>query len=415
MSRVSTAPDVSAPASSAGSRVNRPALAVAMAVGQAIGVLPACFIIGGPRIALIAIGIVVVLTVLTVSFRRSRTMSMSTAQPRPRHFVMTAASAAFHGGVTGYVWLALYLLLAGGAWLLRAIVGWPDVPDVFAAVARPSMYAAVPFFAGSLTLTLREVIEQLYPDRAGVLPVFETAHISQRLIWVFTGIVLGLGAFLLAAAALNYQMSWMLATVLMIVLLSASAPLATLSSTEKRPVVREVIDATRRALEGAGYQVLQAPRTGDASVDPLLADLSLYVRAPGRGSAFAIDIKASSTGRPLDWSAASSLQLKVSALSNIETRDEDGEAVASITPVLVALTPADDTLREFARDHRMMLFELSPSAETTPPEPASTSSTEAFLHGSVLSNAALRNAAQQVPELIRAFVAERAPGGSAAS
>ena len=60
---------------------------------------------------------------------------MSTAKPRPRHYVIAAASAAFHGVVTGYMWLGFYWMLAGLIWLLRAIIGWPDVPDVFAAAA----------------------------------------------------------------------------------------------------------------------------------------------------------------------------------------------------------------------------------------------------------------------------------------
>ena len=110
MSQVSIAPDAPAPASYAGSRVNRPALVAAIAVGQAIGVLPVCFLIAGPRVALAAMAILVVLAAITPFIRRIETVS--TAQPRPQHFVMAAASAAFHGGVTGYMWLGAYLIVA---------------------------------------------------------------------------------------------------------------------------------------------------------------------------------------------------------------------------------------------------------------------------------------------------------------
>ena len=378
-----------------------------MAVGQTIGVLPACFIIDGPGIIPIIVAIILGLTLFVVLIKRTTTMS--TAQPQARHFVIATASAAFHGGVTAYMWLGLYAMFAGIAWLLRAIVGWPDVPDVWAAVARPSLYPALPLFIGSLTLTLRELTEQLYPDRAGMQPVFETGALSRRLIWSFTAIVLAAGVVLLGAAALQYQFSVLVALVMQVIVLSGSAPLATLSATEKRPVVREVIDATRRLLEQAGYEVLEAPRTGDASVDPLLADLSLYVRAPGRGAAFAIDIKASTTGQPLDWSAASSLKLKVSALTAVESRDDARETIASITPVLVALTAADDTLREFADDHRVMLFELAPHASATKESFGKALATEVAQQNAALSNAAVRAAGQNVPEMIRAFIAERAP------
>jgi hypothetical protein len=393
MSQVSIAPDVPAPASSAGRRVNRPALAVAMAVGQAIGLLPVCFLIGGPGIALIAVAIVVPLAVLTAFFRRTNTLS--TAQPRPEHFVIAAASAAFHGGVTGYMWLGLYLLIAVIIWFLRAIFGWPDVTDVAAAALRPSMYAAVPFFIGSLTLTRRELTEQLYPDRAGMETVFETAQLSPLLIRTFTGLVLGCGVLLLAAVVLNYQMHWGMAIAMLIAILAGSVPLATLSSTEKRPLVREVSDATRKALEAAGYEVLPAPRTGDPSVDPLLADLSLYVRAPGRNRAFAIDIKASPTDQPLDWSVASSLTLKVTALTNIESREAGGEMSGTIIPVLVALTPVDSSLYDFAQDHHVMLFDLAAAARAT--ETGKTASSRAIVRG----------AAQQAPQLIREFVEGR--------
>jgi hypothetical protein len=401
MSQVSIAPDVSAPASSAGSRVNRPALAAAMAVGHATGLLPVCFLIGGPRIALIAAAIIVPLAVVTAFLRRINTLS--TAQPRPPHFVIAAASGAFHGGVTGYMWLGLYLLIAIIIWFLRAIFGWPDVTDVAATALRPSMYAAAPFFIGSLALSFRELTAQLYPDRAGVDTVFETAQLSPGVIKTFTALVLGCGAVLLAAALLNYQMHWGVSVAMLIAILSGSVPLATLSSTETRPLVREVIEATRKALETAGYEVLSAPKTGDASVDPLLADLSLYVRTPARDRAFAIDIKASPTDEPLDWSAASSLTLKVSALVNIEARETGAGMSGTIVPVLVALTPVDSTLYDFAQDHHVMLFDLAAAARAT--EAGQTASSRAIVRG----------AAQRAPELIREFIEGRAQAAAAVS
>ena len=322
MSQVSTAPDAPAPASSAGSRVNRPALAAAMAVGQAIGVLPVCFMIGGPPLALRAIGVVAVLVLLVeLIASRKRTPTMSTAMPQPRHYVFAAAGASFHGLVAGYMWLGCYWMIAGLIWLLRAIIGWPDVTDVWAAAMTPSIILAFPLVVAALVQMHRELTEQLWPNRAGVDTVFETAPLSPRLMWMFTAAVLAAGVLLVAAAILQYQMPFRLALVMLAIMMT-SVPLATLSSTETRPVaVRDVIDATRRVLESIGYEVLTAPRTGDPSVDPLLADLSLYVRAPGRRSAFAIDVKASPTDEPIDWSAASSLTLKVSALTSIERRE----------------------------------------------------------------------------------------------
>lgn len=410
MSQVSTAPDAPASASSAGSRVNRPALAAAMTVGLVIGVLPACFIIGGPRLALRAIVVVAALTVVVefiASFRPAP--AMSTANPRPRHYVIAAAAASFHGLVTGYMWLGFYWMIAGLIWLLRAIVGWPAVPDVFAAAATPSIILAFPMAIGAIIQAHRELTEQLCPNRAGVETVFETASLSPAAIWGLTGAVLGMGVLLVAAAVLQYQMSWFLAIVALFAVMMTSVPLATLSSTEARPVLRDVIEATRRALENAGSEVLSAPRTGDPSVDPLLADLSLYVRAPGRRHAFAIDIKASPTGEPLDWSAASSLKLKVSALTGIENRDTDGDKIETITPVLVALTRADDSLREFASDHGVMLFELTLDASKTAATTEVGAAIETARGAVVLSEAAVRNAAQNVPALLKAFIEQNVP------
>jgi hypothetical protein len=231
--------------------------------------------------------------------------------------------------------------------------------------------------------------------------VFETGPLSTRAIAGLSAAVLAMGVLLVTAAVLQYQMSWLLAIVALFAVMMTSVPLATLSTAEVRPAVRDVIEAIKRALEALKYEVLPAPRTGDASVDPLLADLSLYARAPGRRFAFAIDVKASPTGEPIDWSAASSLTLKVSALTSIESRDTDGDTIEAITPVLVILAPADESLREFARDHRVMLFEL-PGA------------------GSEKGGAAALSLTTVVPELIRTLSeqlahARPAPGATRAS
>jgi len=413
MSQVSTAPDAPAPASSAGSRVNRPALAVAMAVGQAIGVLSVSFMIGGPRLALRAIGAVAVLTLIVelIASRRPQP-SMSTAMPQPRHYVFAAAGASFHGLVSAFMWLGFYWMIAAVIWITRAIFGWPDVADVWAAATTPSIVLALPMAVAALVQARRELTEQLCPNRAGVDTVFETGALSTRALWAFTLAVLATGVLLVAAAIVQYQISWLVAIVVMFVIMMTSVPLATLSSTETRPVIRDVIDATKRALENAGCEVLSAPRTGDPSLDPLLADLSLYVRAPGGRHAFAIDIKASPTGELLDWPAASSLKLKVSALASVEGRDssgEKGEKIESITPVLVALTPAGDSLREFAQDHQVMLFELTPNATKTDAAPAVDAAAEATFGATALTPAAVRGFAQSVPALIRAFIEQKVP------
>ena len=234
---------------------------------------------------------------------------------------------------------------------------------MWVAAATPSIVLAMPMVTAAIVQAHGELTEQLCPNRAGVDTVFETGPLSPRVLWALTAGVLGMGVLLLAAAVLQYQISWLVAIVLLFAIMMASVPIATLSSTETRPGLRDVLEATKRALENAGCEVLPAPRTGDPSLDPLLADLSLYVRAPGRRHAFAIDIKASPTGAPLDWTAASSLKLKVSALTSIESRDTDGDRIETITPVLVALTRADDSLRAFARDHQVMLFEQTADAD----------------------------------------------------
>ena len=69
MSRVANTPDVSAPVSSDGSRVNRPALAAALAVGHVIGILPICFLIDGPRLTPLVPLVVIALTLLIAVIR----------------------------------------------------------------------------------------------------------------------------------------------------------------------------------------------------------------------------------------------------------------------------------------------------------------------------------------------------------
>ncbi len=211
------------------------------------------------------------------------------------------------------------------------------MPDVLAAAATPSIIVALLSATAAIVQAHGELTEQLCPNRAGVdTGVRNGVAVAARALGRSPRACSAWACCWLAAVVLQYQISWLLGIVLLFAIMMTSVLSPRSRPTESRPGLRDVLEATKSALEKAGCEVLPAPRTGDPSLDPLLADLSLYVRAPGRRHAFAIDIKASPTGAPLDWTAASSLKLKVSALTSIESRDTDGDRIETITPVLVA-------------------------------------------------------------------------------
>jgi hypothetical protein len=76
---------------------------------------------------------------------------------------------------------------------------------------------------------------------------------------------------------------------------------------------------------------------------------------------------------------------------------------APIVPVLVALTPVDTSLYDFAQDHHVMVFDLDAAARATDAGKTAT------------SRAIVRGAAQRAPELIRDFIQRGAQAATAVS
>ena len=198
---------------------------------------------------------------------------------------------------------------------------------------------------------------------------------------MFTGDRAGhAGVLLLAAAVLQYQMPWMDRDRAAVRDHDRRASRSRRSRRPKRArAVRDVIDATKRGARERGYEVPPGAAHGrrlgrSAARGPL----ALRARARPRAAPSPSTSRPRRRIEPLDWSAASSLTLKVSALTNIESRETGGEMIETITPVLVALTPVDSSLRDFAQDHRGDALRPGPRRrrdDRSGPRPASSRAT----------------------------------------
>ena len=102
-----------------------------------------------------------------------------------------------------------------------------------------------------------------------------------------------------------------------------------------------------------GYTVVRSPKTGQAELDPLLADLGMYVRAPGGAPSYAVDVVSAPPGRTLSWAAGVSLLVKQRAVAQAQGQEPD-----EIVPVLVVLKgDVEPPLRSFVAQEHIHLVE----------------------------------------------------------
>jgi hypothetical protein len=330
--------------------INRPALIADLLLGYVLGMLPAWFMAGRPPGALRASAIIIPLVVLIVG--KVKAQRITTRRPLAGGFVLGAAAATFVPAAFGLFWAGCHLLIVSIGWWLHRMTGWPARPDSFARAAELADWLLLlPIQISGIAVTLRNLLEQLYPDRAGVSSVFEGVRRAKSWHW-FAIAATAPGLLLAVALVAHWRVSSGMGALLLIVALLAGAQLYTLSATTRQPREVAATSAIEGLLRSSGYDVLPAPRSGREDIDPVLADLALYARKRDGSESLAIDVVSTPSGQPVSWNAGVSLWTKTLALQQTQ------EASRDIKPVLVVLDGApEERLREFTDRYSIRVVE----------------------------------------------------------
>ncbi len=331
--------------------VNRFLLVLVCLLGFVLGFVPACFVVGAHTLRLFAIISIPLIVVVIVTIARERVSTPS--PPHGRDWMLGTAAATFVPAGAAVFFVVLHMGFGWAGWILSRTIGWPDRPHAFENAAHLSAYAIQPFVVGALAASFRNTVLQLCPDRAGVGSAFTTTRLLPVSLWLAAAGALVPGLLLLASAAIGLVVHPTVAIVFLVVILTAGAPLFELAPTAKRVAEDDATVSLEHILMRGGYTVVRSPKTGQAELDPLLADLGMYVRAPGGAPSYAVDVVSAPPGRTLSWAAGVSLLVKQRAVAQAQGQEPD-----EIVPVLVVLKgEVEPPLRSFVAQEHIHLVE----------------------------------------------------------
>jgi hypothetical protein len=140
-----------------------------------------------------------------------------------------------------------------------------------------------------------------------------------------------------------------------VALLYGALPLALIDS-RARPVPGGITETAAAVLQRGGYTVIQAPRTGNPEVDPLIHNITLVARSGA--TTFAIEVKDLGRAKaPLEWNAASAVRTAATVLQ--QELWSQPNAPPHVRPVLVvAGGEITDSLRRFTSVEGVALVHL---------------------------------------------------------
>jgi len=352
MPEASTPEPTGAPSGARGDvGVSRFLLVLVCLVGFLLGFIPACFVVDPHTVRRFAIVAVPLIVVVIITLARGGVTAAS--RPRGRDWVLATAAATFVPAGAAVFFVALHFVFGWAGWILSRTVGWPERPHAFEYAAHQSAYAIQPFVVGAFAASYRNVVQQLCPDRAGVGSAFSTTRMLPVSMWLSAVGALVPGALLLVIAAVGLTAHPTIALVFLVVILTAGAPLFELTPSTKRVGEDDATVLLEHILTRAGYTVVRSPRTGQADLDPLLADLAMYVRAPSGAPSYAVDVVSVPPGKTLSWSAGVSLLVKQRAVAQAQGQEPD-----EIVPVLIVLKgEVEPMLRSFVSQEHVHLVE----------------------------------------------------------
>lgn len=322
------------------------------ALAAMLGALPFALFVGCMTAVPVAGTLAAVVAALSV-----RKLELPAAeQPTAGEWLLGAWSLVFPASMISLVGFFIYAVLHGGTMAvegLAGLAGWKLDLDA----SWIGFVGAVPFaalLAAAAGHGAVELLGKLYPRIAGTRsPFFALASQPGPARWVASALALGVAVALwwLDPRGLSFTLALTLA------LFYSSLPLSLLGRPEGAREAPRLSEAIGRLLQAAGYRTTPAPVTGNADVDPLLADVDYLARSDEH--AYAVDVKvASKPGDAVEWSTASVLRTAARALQlalQPPGRPPAGSEL-HVEPLLVIVGgQAGDALRRFAAEEGVKL------------------------------------------------------------
>jgi len=331
--------------------LRRTALVAVTAGSAAVGLLPYAIFLGELRIPIVFGALIVALPVAAWRLRTSS--SLATEQPTSGEMVLAGWSSVPYTAAVSLWGVFAYCLARGVFWLVALLWG----VELHLAAQRWAVWTSLGAVALVLVPVLgvatQDLVRLLYPRTAGARsPFFALLAEKRRLGFVLLWTLVA--ALALGAALWNFPTLLAFATA--ICLLYSGASLETLGRAGTETAGRHRgLTFLDRLLRAAGYETVLSPRTGRASIDPLITTVDLLARAAGR--AWVIELKAERPGKgPVEWNEAS--RLRNAALVMREVLSADQPEI-EVEPLLVLMgRPRGASLDPFLAREAMRVVDL---------------------------------------------------------
>lgn len=339
-------------------RVNKLALLLLTWLGVIVGLAPVALFLGRPRLLLYIAGASALSAVFYGLLLQESAETSATSSPSAVEFLLGGLSAVYLPAAGGIVSLVVYWVVYGAAWLVGVLIGWfrleaQVVPQSIA--YYPTVVLAVLFGVGS-GVGVGQLRRQLYPDIAGVKSAFyDLISRGRRRLWTTAAaLVSGVALALLLVRETTGTWPYILLQVHLCIL---SLPLSIAGGVPSRTT--SAIRAIEKLLTAAGYHTVLAPRTGDAAIDPLLANVDLIAHDDERAFVVQVKTRELSPSR-VDWTAASSLQTAAWTLGGVSQKLDLTSKKVEPLMVLVGVKPDESqSLRAFSKEESVGVVDIS--------------------------------------------------------
>jgi hypothetical protein len=308
---------------------NRPALVAIATVASSLGLLPyLAFIDHVEYVSVIAIGVAIAASIALQNIRTA-----ATSHPSPVEWLLGAWSAVSYPAVGSLLAMMLYGLVYGGTkvFLVAASYFWiaPSIDS-----SRWAFFGSIWVLASIMLVAptegMRGVARQLYPREAWAHSAFALLAAKKRRLAIYAAAcVLALGAMLWFLDPRGVALP-ILASLF---LFYTSLPLRELGERPRDTSHPALVNALATALESGGYQIVRAPRTGKAEIDPLLEPVDLVARHDTR--AFAVAVTSVRPDVPAEWNEATAVRTAATVLSD-ELFADDGSPL-EVQPLLMVV------------------------------------------------------------------------------
>jgi hypothetical protein len=277
----------------------------------------------------------------------------ATEAPSRGEWLLGWCSALQESASGGLIALSMYGLAYGvsrGWNALATSAGWTLQLDGHAVAFRVAVVICAVMTLSAASMAVRKMQRNLYPPTAGARSVYFPLLNKPRRLFA-----IGAAIAVLFVALLILSPDWMGMSIAAVALLYGALPLA-LIDRQARPVPGGITETAAAVLQRGGYTVIQAPRTGNPEVDPLIHNVTLVARSGA--TTFAIEVKdLGSAKTPLEWNAASAVRTAATVLQ--QELWSQPNAPPRVRPVLVvAGGEITDSLRRFTSVEGVALVHL---------------------------------------------------------